>query len=298
MKPVIFDFPTSSSLGKKVRELIGGEEGEVLVRNFPDGESYLRIESDVKGRDVIVNATLFHPNDWILNLFFLADALKLQGATRVGLLAPYLSYMRQDKVFQPGEALTSKTFANLLSTYFSYLVTVAPHLHRYHNLGDIYSIHTTVVKATPLIAEWIRANVENPFLIGPDEESVQWVKEIAGEFPYIVLKKIRYEDGRVEISWPEIKDVGKKTLVLIDDIISSGATMLQAIHHLKDKEISAPTCIAIHAIFGENSYQKLKDLGVKEIVTCNSISHPSNQIDLSPLLAQALTSILSEEIKA
>ncbi len=240
-----------------------------------------------------MNATLFHPNDWILNLFLLADALKLQGAKRVGLLAPYLSYMRQDKVFQPGEALTSKIFANLLSTYFSYLVTVEPHLHRYHNLRDIYSVPTTVVKATPLIAEWIRANVENPFLIGPDEESVQWVKEIAGEFPYIVLKKIRDKDGHVEINWPEIKDVGKKTLVLIDDIISSGATMLQALHHLKDNGISAPTCIAIHAIFGENSYQKLQDLGVKEIVTSNSISHPSNQIDLSPPLARALITILA-----
>lgn len=292
MRPIIFDFPTPSSLGKEVRELLGGEEGKVLVRSFPDGESYIRIESDIKEREVIVNASLFHPNDWILNLFFLADALKLQGAKRIGILAPYLSYMRQDRVFLPGEALTSVAFANLLSRYFSYLVTVDPHLHRYHNLEEIYSIPTSVVRADPLITYWIRENIKNPFLIGPDEESVQWVKEVAGEFPYIVLKKVRYADGHVEISWPEIGDLEKKTPVLVDDIISSGDTMIQAIQHLKDQGISSPFCIAIHPLFGGNSYQELQNMEVKGIITCNSIPHPSNQIDLAPLLAQSLTTIL------
>lgn len=291
MRPIIFDFPVPSALGEKVRELIEGEEGKFQIRSFPDGESYLRVETDVLGREVIVNASLFHPNDWILNLFFLADALRLQGAKRVGLLAPYLSYMRQDKVFQSGEALTSVTFAHLLSTYFSYLVTVDPHLHRYHSLEEIYSIPTSVVRAAPLITEWIRENVENPFLIGPDEESAQWVKEVAGEFPYIVLKKVRYEDGHVAISWPEVVDLGDKAPVLIDDIISSGSTMIQAIHHLKDS-MSPLFCMAIHPVFSGNSYQELINTGVKGIITCNSILHPSNQIDLSPLLAQALISIL------
>jgi ribose-phosphate pyrophosphokinase len=290
MKPIMFDFLTPSSLGRNVRELIGGEEGKVLLRSFPDGESYLRVETDVKGREVIINASLFHPNDLVLNLLFLVDALRIQGAKRIGLLAPYLSYMRQDKVFQPGEALTSVTFANLLSSYFSYLVTVDPHLHRYHSLGDIYLIPTLAVAAAPLMTEWIKENVENPFLIGPDEESAQWVKEVAGEFPYIILKKIRYEDGHVEITWPEMGDLGDKTPVLVDDIISSGGTMLRTIQHLKDHGISPPFCMAIHPVFSGNSYQELLTAGVKGIVTCNSIPHPSNQIDLAPLLVQALIS--------
>jgi ribose-phosphate pyrophosphokinase len=142
------------------------------------------------------------------------------------------------------------------------------------------------------MTKWIRENVENPLLIGPDEESTQWVKEIAGKFPYIILKKVRYEDGHVEIIWPEMGDLGDKVPVLIDDIISSGSTMLQAIQHLKDQGISSPFCVAIHPIFSENSYQELLNTGVKGIVTCNSIPHPSNQIDISSLLAQALTNIL------
>lgn len=293
MIPIIFDFPMPSALGKTVRKLLRGKEGKVFVRSFPDGETYLRIETDVKDREVIINASLFHPNDWVLNLLFLADTLKRQGAKRIGLLTPYLSYMRQDKVFQSGEALTSVTFANLLSTYFSYLVTVEPHLHRYHSLGEIYSIPTSVVKVSSLVMEWIKKNIENPFLIGPDEERAQWVKEIAGELPYIILKKIRYTNGHVEISWPEIGNLSKKTPVLVDDIISSGSTMLQAIQYLKNQKIAPPFCIAIHPLFEEHSYQKLQNMGVKGIVTCNSIPHPSNHIELAPLLAEVLRDMLT-----
>ena len=288
MNPFIFDFPHSSSLGNNVRALLNGEEGKVFVQNFPDGETYLRVESDVEGREVIVNASFFHPNDWILSLFFLADALQSQGAKRVGLLAPYLAYMRQDKVFHPGEALTSATFAKLLSSSFDYLVTVDPHLHRYHSLKEIYSIPTQIVKAAPLIAAWIHDHVKDPFIIGPDSESGQWVKEIATGSPSIVLNKARHRDGHVKITWPEIKNREGKTPVLVDDIISSGGTMLQTIQHLKEEGFSPPICIAIHPIFAENSYQRLQDAGVEKIVSCNSIPHPSNQIDLAPVLVEAL----------
>jgi len=148
------------------------------------------------------------------------------------------------------------------------------------------------VKAAPLITKWIRKNVTDPFLIGPDEESNQWVKEIAAEFPYIILKKIRHKDGRVEITWPEIGNLKNKVPVLVDDIISSGETMFQAVQYLKNHGMKAPFCIVIHPIFGRESYQKLQTMGVKAIVSCNSIPHPSNQIDLSPLLAREIIKFL------
>jgi len=288
MKPILFDFPNSSLLGATLRENINGEEGKIVIHPFPDGETYLRVQNMVKDRDIIIHSTLFDPNPWILNLLFLADSLRAQGAKRVGLITPYLSYMRQDKVFQTGEALTSKTFAGLLSSYFDYLITVDPHLHRYRSLDEIYSIPTIVVKAAPLLSEWIHKNVGNPFLIGPDEESTQWVKEIAKKLPYIVLSKVRHEDGHVDITWPIGVNLEHKTPVLVDDIISSGATMVQAILHLKTLTPIAPICVAIHPIFAYNAYQNLWDAGVKDIVTTNSIPHPSNQMDLTQLLVEAL----------
>lgn len=288
MPPLIFDFPHPSTLGTHVRTEIDGDEGKVSVRPFPDGESFLRVDSPVVGREVIINATLFHPNEWFLDLLFLADTLKVQGAKRIGLLAPYLAYMRQDKVFHPGEALTSKTFAHLISTYFDYLITVDPHLHRYHSLGDIYSIPTTVVHAAPLLSQWVQNHVKNPFLIGPDGESAQWVAEVAGTSPFIVLNKVRNKDGHVEITWPAVDNINKKTPVFVDDIISSGGTMLQAVEQLKRFTATPPICIAIHPIFAGNSYQELEKAGVQNIVSCNSIPHPSNQIDLTSLLVDAL----------
>ncbi len=286
--PLMFDFPHVSSLGQKVRKAIGGEEGKLILREFPDGETYLRVESSVKGRDVIINATLFHPNDWFLNLLFLADTLHSQGAKRINLLSPYLSYMRQDKVFHPGEALTSQTFARLLSSYFDSLITVDPHLHRYRSLDEIYTIPSTVLQAAPLISRWIHKNVENPFLVGPDEESAQWVQAIAGDTPFIVLHKTRYEDGHVKINWLPVGEIEGKTPVFVDDIISSGGTLLQAAEHLKTLTPAPPWAVAIHPIFAWDSYEKLKVAGFKNIATCNSIPHPSNQIDLSELIVGAL----------
>lgn len=288
MKPIIFDFPNSSPLGHKMREKMAAEEGRFNLKSFPDKESYLQILSPVKGREVIVNATLFHPNGWFLELLFLADTLKAQGAKKVRLVAPYLSYMRQDKVFHPGEALTSKTFAELLSTYFDSLITIDPHLHRYHNLSEIYSIPTKVLHAAPLISEWIHKHVKNAFLIGPDEESAQWVHKIGGNCPFIVLSKVRNKKGDVEISWPDVRGIEGKTPVFLDDIISSGVTMFKAIEHLKTLTDASPICIIIHPLFANDSYKKLQAIGVKEIISCNSIPHPSNQIDLSELIVSSL----------
>jgi len=288
MNPLIFDFPEPSLLGKYVRDALKGEEGKLLVKSFPDEESYLRVESPVEGREVLINATLFHPNNWLLDLLFLVDALRSQGAKRIGLLAPYLSYMRQDKIFNVGEALTSKTFANLLSSSFDYLITVDPHLHRYHDLQEIYSIPTTGIKAAPLIAKWIHKNVKNPFIIGPDGESAQWVEDIAQDAPSLVLTKTRFEDGHVEIVCPQIEDIGLKTIILVDDIISSGGTLIQAYSLLKAQGAKPPICIAIHPIFAENAYEKMVNAELKNIITCNTIPHPTNAIDVTPLLVPVL----------
>ena len=148
MNPIIFDFPDPTSLGSQLRDKLNGEEGKFLIHPFPDGETYLRVLTPVQGRDVIVNATLFHPNEWLLNLLFLANALKAQHARQITLVAPYLSYMRQDKQFQPGQGITSKYFAKLISNYFDSLITIDPHLHRWHLLNDIYSIPTKILHAT------------------------------------------------------------------------------------------------------------------------------------------------------
>ncbi len=114
--------------------------GEFQYRAFPDGEDYLRIMTDVSNKRIFLLVDLHNPNNKILTIIFIAATLRTQGAKKIHLIAPYLPYLRQDKIFKPGEALTSQYFAQLISNYFDSLITIEPHLHRYQSLNEIYSL--------------------------------------------------------------------------------------------------------------------------------------------------------------
>lgn len=206
MKSLILSLPGNEMLAEGLATRLDGELGKAVVRRFPDSESYVQIENDVEGRSVILCCSLDRPDEKVLPLLFLAETAKELGAARVGLVAPYLAYMRQDRRFQPGEGITSVYFARFLSSVVDWLVTVDPHLHRRASLSEIYSIPTEVIHAAPSISRWIRENIPSPVLVGPDSESAQWVSEIAGGAgaPYLVLEKIRRGDREVEVSVPQI----------------------------------------------------------------------------------------------
>ena len=159
----------------------------------------MRFADGLDGQSVVIACTLDRPDAKIAGLLFAADAARELGAKRVGLAAPYLCYMRQDRRFQPGEAVTSRSFAALISRHFDWLVTVDPHLHRYRALNEIYSIPALALHAGPVIADWIMQNVTKPYLIGPDRESSQWIEAVAGACgaPWAVLTKTRTGDRSV-----------------------------------------------------------------------------------------------------
>lgn len=290
MKPILFPWHCCSSLAEKVAKEIPCEIGRFTQRRFPDGESHVRIQSKCRGREVVVLATLDRPDEKTLPVLLLAETLHDLGAKRVGLLAPYLAYMRQDRRFRPGEGITSGYFARLLSEHFDWLITVDPHLHRISSLSKIYSIPTQVVHAAPYIAEWIRENVEKALIVGPDGESEQWVSEVAkqAKVPYIVLRKIRKGDREVKVSIPDVKKWIAHQPVLVDDIISTARTMTETVGHLRRAEMNPPICVGVHGVFVDDAYKQLIAAGAGSIVTCNTIPHPTNRIDLSQSLAGAV----------
>lgn len=288
MKPILFSLCKNS-----LPRLYDCEEGEIIFHTFPDGESYIKINTPVLDRKVIFFTNLAQPNEKILPLIFAANTAKKLGAKDIGLIAPYLPYMRQDKAFQPGEGITSQYFAKLISQNFNWLMTVDPHLHRYHSLNEIYSIPTYVWHATEIISKWIKENIKKPLIIGPDQESEQWASEIANmaHAEYVVLNKTRRNDRSVEIALPSLHQYKNHQAVLIDDIISTARTMIETIKKLKHQNMAPPVCIGVHAIFAGNAYQDLQAAGAEKIITCNSIPHFSNALDLSPLLADSLKKI-------
>ena len=290
---IIIPMPGDEGLASSLARRLGASPGAVETRAFPDGETYLRYECELRGRDAIILSRLDRPNVKLLPLVFAADAARELGAAKVVLVAPYLCYMRQDRRFQPGEAVTSASFARMISAAFDGLVTVDPHLHRYRSLSEIYSIPAEVVQSAPLIARWIAHHEPNPVLIGPDVESEQWVRDVASAIgaPYRVLRKQRLGDRKVEISTPDLQDMEGRAAVLIDDIVSSGRTMIETAAQLKARGLSKPTCVAVHAILSDDAYASLR-MVVKQFASTNSVLHPSNAIDLSDPLAEATDALL------
>ncbi|ALS99623.1 ribose-phosphate diphosphokinase [Lacimicrobium alkaliphilum] len=290
--PVLFSLP-SHPLGGALSEALHGETGKLETRLFPDGESYLRVCTEVTQRDCIVLADLCQPNDKYLPLIFLTETLREMGCRSVGVVVPYLSYMRQDKRFKPGEAVTSGIFASALSAHTDWLVTVDPHLHRYHSLDQIYTVPSVVVQGAPALADWLKPQ-SSLLLVGPDEESEQWVEAIAkrSNHPYVIGSKQRFGDRDVSISLPDLQQHRHKTAVIIDDVISSGQTIMQTIKALQQQGFSKIEGAAVHGIFSSQSDQLLKQAGLSRLVTCNTIPHSSNGVDITPLLVPAIQSCL------
>ncbi|MGE4158011.1 MAG: ribose-phosphate pyrophosphokinase [Planctomycetota bacterium] len=290
MKPLMLVLPENEAFAASLARAAGGDVGRLEVRRFPDQESYVRIEAPVTGRPVILVCSLHSPDTKVLQVLFAAATAKELGARSVGLVAPYLAYMRQDRRFHEGEAVTSLIFGRLLSGYVDWLVTVDPHLHRHPTLEAVYQIPSTALHAAPLIATWIRENVPDPVLIGPDSESAQWVESVAAlaSAPWTVLEKIRTGDKQVSVSVPHLEPWKNRTPVLVDDIISTARTQIAAVGRLKEAGMRPPVCMGVHALFAGDAYTALQAAGAGRIVTCNTIPHPSNAIDLAPLMGRAL----------
>jgi ribose-phosphate pyrophosphokinase len=290
MRPLLLALPGNECHANALARELGAEIGAVLLHRFPDEETYLRVETELAGRDVALICTLDRPDAKLLPLVFLADAARELGATRVGLVAPYLAYMRQDRRFHDGEAVTSASLARLLSRAVDWLVTVDPHLHRHATLGELYTIPTVPVHAAPEVARWIRRNVRRPLLVGPDVESGQWVRavaELAGA-PAVILRKERRGDRDVTVSLPEVVQWRERTPVLVDDIISTARTMIDTVTQLRAAGLEAPVCIGVHAVFAAGSNGELLGAGAGQVVTCDTIGHPSNRIALGHALADGV----------
>lgn len=291
--PMVIAMPGSEALAAGIATAIAGEPMAVETRRFPDDEVYLRLLGDPKGRSTVVVATLDRPDDKLLRALFAAGAARDLGAARVGLVAPYLPYMRQDKRFKDGEAVTSVHFAQLISTAFDWLATVDPHLHRYHSLDEVYRIPAIALQAAPLLSAWIRQHVSRPLLVGPDAESEQWVSAVAAraEAPHIVLAKERFGDRDVRIGVPDLSRWAGHTPVLVDDIVSSARTMIEACRHMAAAGLPRPVCVAVHALFAGDAYQALGQVAGR-IVTTSTVPHESNAIDIAPLFDRALADLL------
>lgn len=295
MNAIVLALPGNEEAAEDLAGRLGAPAGAVAVRGHPDGESGVRVDADVAGRDVALVCTLDRPDAKVVPLALAAGAARENGARSVGLVAPYLAYMRQDRAFRPGEGTSARHFAHLLSAAVDWLATVDPHLHRVRALGEVFPIPTAVAHAAGPIAAWLRAEVPDAVVVGPDAESAQWVAEVArrARRPHVVLAKQRLDDRRVEVRLPDLAAWRERTPVLVDDIVSTAGTMAAAVGLLRGAGMRAPTCVAIHAVFADGAHRALVEAGAERVVTCRTIAHPTNGIDVGAPMAEAVRGLLA-----
>ncbi|MFH1590737.1 MAG: ribose-phosphate diphosphokinase [archaeon] len=286
---LIAGCPGAIELAKRIARKVKSHYSNVEIGTFPDGETNLRFTRPVKGQHVILVQTMRPANENMMEAMFAAYTARDLGAKKVTLIAPYLAYMREDKRFHSGECISARVMARLLSAAFDRIITIDPHLHRFHKLSEIFSIPAARVTAAGIIGQYVKRNIRGAVIIGPDEESDQWAEEVAkvAKVPADVLTKTRYSSVHVEIHFRSGESYKRKHAVLVDDIISTGHTMMETIKQLKRMGVKRITCIGVHGLFTDDAYPKMKKMGVK-IVTANTISHPTNGIDVSGLLKDAL----------
>lgn len=293
MKKMIFTMPGAQQLAEDVADELNLPMGHIKEHIFPDGETLFRILDPVIGAHVYLVARLDNPDPKTLKLLLLAGGFRQQGAIAITLVTPYLPYMRQDTEFNPGEVVSAKVFAQLVSEQFDHIITLDPHLHRYESLAELYDIPATVVSATKPLANWIDAQTFKPFIIGPDSESHQWVSKIAEELgtPFSSLEKVREGDEDVEIALPDLCLDSDRAIVLIDDIISSGATFLRTIdlmaEQFPDRDIF---CCATHCLATPDRIDKLRATGIVALAATESVNSPISNIPIANELANAISS--------
>lgn len=290
MNSLIFIFPGNEAIGKEIISCNVTQEADWNLRSFPDGETYMKVNENVKGKTCFLLCSLNNSDQKLTQLFFLSKELRSNGAKKIVLICPYLGYLRQDKRFSDGEVLSSVWMGELISNIADEIITIDPHLHRIKNLDEICTVPSKVLSANVLIGEWIRNNIDSPVIIGPDEESDQWARSTAknANCDFLVLKKTRKGDRDVIIEGLN-KLKAEQTPVLVDDIISTARTMSNTVRQLLQQGSKPPVCIGVHALFSEDALEHLEKSGTGKIVTCNSIRHQTNAISLGQLIAGAIT---------
>lgn len=290
---ILIPFPEMKLLAETLAPAMGAEMRALDWHHFPDGESLMTLPGDLDGADVALLATLRNPDHLALPLRFASATAREIGARRVGLIAPYLGYMRQDRRFEAGQAVSARLFAQFLGESFDWLVTVDPHLHRIARLEEVFPIPAVRAVSAPLLANWIKTNRPDAVLLGPDSESQQWVAEVArlAGRPYEVLRKVRTGDRQVEVSVPDSAVLRDGTPVILDDIASSGRTLVRTIERLVAAGTRAPVCLVIHAVFAGSAHDDILAAGAARIITTDTIPHPSNAIRIASVLAEAFGSL-------
>jgi ribose-phosphate pyrophosphokinase len=286
---LVLGFKDSDKQAAGLAAALGKPHECIDVHCFPDGESRVRLPARLPER-VVLYRSLHYPNEKLLEVMLAAESARTLGAREVTLVAPYLCYMRQDKAFHPGEAVSQRIVGRFLAGLFDALITVDPHLHRVHDLAEAVPAERSIsLSAAPAMGQFLAARKAQALLVGPDGESEQWVSTVAQSagLHYVVASKTRRGDRDVEVRLPQ-RDYAGLHAVLVDDLVSTGRTLAGAARGLFEAGAARVDVLVTHALFVGDALETLTAAGVSQVWSSDSIPHASNAFALAADLAGAV----------
>lgn len=291
---VLLAFDDETSLAERLADACGWSLALIGRHRFPDGETRLRLPPVLPSQIAILRG-LQQPNDKLAELMLAAAGARELGAQRLALVSPYLAYMRQDMAFTPGEVVSQRHLGRALATWFDAVITVDPHLHRVATMDEVVPGRRGIaLTAAPLLGAWVAQQRPGALLLGPDEESAQWVRVAAAGhgLDAAVCRKQRHGDHAVAIALPAVELRGR-AVVLLDDVASTGHTFVEAARGALARGAASVDVAVTHALLVGDAVERLRAAGVREIWSTDCVPHPSNVISVVPLLAQALSAMIA-----
>lgn len=285
--------PSSQGLGRRLSTLLSLDVVNFEWKIFPDGESYFRLLSKVDDSVVLVHSLTPPQDKRIVELFFLLKLLSDYRAKDIILVIPYLAYMRQDKRFLDGEIVSVEVLADLLKTFdIDRYVFVDVHS------GEVlkfFGNRAMEVSAFPLIGDFLsKYHLINPIVIAPDAKAFKYAETVAkiigAESDYIVKRRDR-SSGAVESELKEF-NAGGRDVILVDDIISTGGTMINAIKILKEHGANRVFACCTHGLFIGNAVINMFNAGVYDIISTDTIESYYSRVSVAPAIASAIKSII------
>jgi len=289
---LLLAFDDEEVLAQRLAEATGWPLAIVGRHCFPDGETRLRLPPSLPGHTVLLRG-LQQPNEKLTEAMLVAAGARELGAQRLTLVSPYLAYMRQDTAFSPGEVVSQRHVGRALAAWFDAVVTVDPHLHRVTTMDEVVPGRRAVaLTAAPLLAAWVAQRVPDALLLGPDQESLQWVRAAAAAhgLDHAVCRKRRHADRAVEVELPGGIDLRGRAVVLLDDVASTGSTLVEAARGALARGAATVDVAVTHALLVGDALQQLRAGGVREVWSTDSVPHASNVVSVAPLLARVLSS--------
>jgi ribose-phosphate pyrophosphokinase len=282
--------PASTELGERISELTNLEKVGVDQRTFPDGESYVRLLGDVQNEHVIIVQTTSAPQDTrIMQLAFIADAAQRNGARKVTAMVPYLAYGRQDKTFLQGENISVETVSAMLNAAgVDAMVTVNVHAE---DALKKFPFPARNLSAIPILAEYfLKKGYKRAFALAPDKGAMYIAEQaqriLGGEAGHLEKKRDR-RTGQTSQTALNINVKGK-TVIIFDDIISTGGTIVGAAKILRESGAVRVFAACVHPLLIGDAEKRILEAGVAEIVGTDSVPSNTSKVTLAPLLAKEL----------